>query len=107
VSAAIELTAVFEKVPGGYIAFVEELPGTNTQGATLEEARANLPEAVQLVLEANRVLAEETPEARPVIREPGVAIAYNEPTSWVADRMLTALRWRLRQPIIIRLPLPY
>lgn len=50
----MEFTAVFEKVPEGYIAFVEELPGANTQGDTLEEARENLREAVQLVLEANR-----------------------------------------------------
>ena len=48
----LELTAVFKKVPEGYIAFVEELPGANTQGATLEEARVNLMEAVQLVLDA-------------------------------------------------------
>lgn len=41
---AIEFTAVFQKVPEGYIGFVEELPGANTQGATLEEARANLRE---------------------------------------------------------------
>ena len=47
------LTAVFKKVPEGYIGFVEELPGANTQGATLEEARENLREAVELVLEAN------------------------------------------------------
>ena len=53
------LTAVFRKVPEGYIGFVEELPGANTQGASLEEARENLREAVSLVLEANRVLAEE------------------------------------------------
>jgi predicted RNase H-like HicB family nuclease len=38
----LQLTAVFRKVPEGYIAFVEELPGANTQGPTLEEARANL-----------------------------------------------------------------
>ena len=38
----VELTAVFQEVPEGYIGFVEELPGANTQGATLEEARANL-----------------------------------------------------------------
>lgn len=55
----MSLTAVFKKVPEGYIAYVEELPGANTQGATLEEARANLREAVQLVLEANRCLKEE------------------------------------------------
>jgi len=66
----LEFTAVFQKVPGGYIGFVEELPGANTQGATLEEARANLREAVGLVLEANRALVEETIEGRPVIREP-------------------------------------
>ena len=47
----IALTAVFKKVPEGYIAFVEELPGANTQGATLEEARENLREAVELVIE--------------------------------------------------------
>ncbi len=56
----LELTAVYLEVPEGYVAFVEELPGANTQGATLEEARENLREAVQLVLEANReLLAEE------------------------------------------------
>jgi len=51
-------TAVYLAVPEGYVAFVEELPGANTQGATLEEARANLQEAIALVLEANRTLAE-------------------------------------------------
>ena len=55
-----QLTAVFQQVPEGYIAFVEELPGANGQGDTLEEARNNLQEAVHLVLEATRVLAEET-----------------------------------------------
>jgi predicted RNase H-like HicB family nuclease len=66
----IELTAVFQKVPEGYIGFVEELPGANTQGATLEEARANLQEAITLVLEANRALAEEELQGQDVIREP-------------------------------------
>lgn len=65
----MHLTAVFEKVSEGYIGFVEELPGANTQGATLEEARANLVEAVDLVLEANRILAEETIHGKDVIRE--------------------------------------
>ena len=54
----IKLTAVFPKVSQGYIGFVEELPGANTQANTLEEARANLEEAVTLVLEANRDLAD-------------------------------------------------
>jgi predicted RNase H-like HicB family nuclease len=66
----LQLTAVFQKVPEGYIGFVEELPGANTQGATLDEARTNLGEAVQLVLEANRALAEERIDGQDVIREP-------------------------------------
>jgi predicted RNase H-like HicB family nuclease len=53
----MEFTAVYEKVPEGNIAFVEDLPGANTQGATLDEARENLAEAVQLILEANRQTA--------------------------------------------------
>lgn len=53
------LTAIFRPSPHGYIAYVEELPGANTQGATLDEARANLLEAIQMVLETNRALAEE------------------------------------------------
>lgn len=65
----LELTAVFRKVPEGYIGFVEELPGANTQGATLEEARENLREAAVLVLEANRTLAEEQLRGQDVIRE--------------------------------------
>jgi predicted RNase H-like HicB family nuclease len=66
----MQLTAVFMQVPEGYIAFVEELPGANTQGDTLEEARENLREAVELVLEANRELAEQSLAGQPVIREP-------------------------------------
>ncbi len=65
----MELTAVYMKVPEGYAAFVEELPGANTQGGTLDEARENLNEAVTLVLEANRMLAEESLEGNIVIRE--------------------------------------
>jgi predicted RNase H-like HicB family nuclease len=52
----MSLTAIFIQVPEGYIAFVEGLPGANTQGADLDEARENLHEAVALVLEANREL---------------------------------------------------
>jgi len=66
----MSLTAVFLKVPEGYIGFVEELPGANTQGMTLDEARANLEEAVALVLEANRKLVEESLLGQDVIREP-------------------------------------
>ena len=70
-----QLTAVFQQVPEGYVGFVEELPGANTQGDTLEEARSNLQEAVQLVLESNRALAEETLRNKVVIREPLASIS--------------------------------
>lgn len=66
----VEFTAVFQQVAEGYIAFVEELPGANAQATTLEEARAQLEEAVALILEANRDLAEEQLRGVDVIREP-------------------------------------
>jgi len=65
----MKLTSVYMKVPEGYIAFVEELPGANTQGDTLEQARANLEEAVAMVLDANRELSEQSLEGAEVIRE--------------------------------------
>ncbi|HLZ11113.1 MAG TPA: type II toxin-antitoxin system HicB family antitoxin [Candidatus Acidoferrum sp.] len=52
-----EFTAVFEKKGRWYIAYVEEIPGVNTQGRTLAETRENLKEALQLILEENRRLA--------------------------------------------------
>jgi predicted RNase H-like HicB family nuclease len=66
----VEFTAVFRKVPEGYVGFVEELPGANTQGATLDEARRNLAEATCMVLEANRQLARQEAHGPDVIREP-------------------------------------
>lgn len=65
-----QLSAVYHRVREGYIGFVEELPGANTQGATLEETRANLREAVELVIEANRALSEEELGDAKAIREP-------------------------------------
>jgi predicted RNase H-like HicB family nuclease len=65
----ITLTAVYMKVPEGYVTFVEELPGTNTQGATLDEARTNLEEAVSMVLEANRWLSKQALADASVTRE--------------------------------------
>ena len=62
-------TAVFMKVPEGYVAFIEELPGANTQAETMDKARENLQEAVALVMEANRALAEQAIEGSAVIRE--------------------------------------
>ncbi len=65
----LQFTAVFRKVPEGYVGFAEELPGANTQGATLEEARTNLREAVTLVVEAYRLFALEEASSGEVIRE--------------------------------------
>lgn len=64
-----QLTKVFMKVPEGYIGFVEELPGANTQAETFEEVRSNLEEAIELVLDANRSLSEEQLQGQEVIRE--------------------------------------
>jgi predicted RNase H-like HicB family nuclease len=85
-----QLTAVFEEVAEGYIGFVEELPGTKTQAATLEEARANLAEAVELVFDANRALAEERLGDRDLIREPLSIPASSEQASSVTSRAKAA-----------------
>ena len=65
----MSFTAIFEKVKEGYIGFVEELPGANTQGNTLDETRENLKEAIQLILSANKQLVEEEIKGKDVIRE--------------------------------------
>jgi predicted RNase H-like HicB family nuclease len=68
-------TAVFERDGDWWIAYVEELPGANTQGRTLEEARENLKEAIALVLQANRELTEhEIAEAGPLSKEEVVVV---------------------------------
>ena len=66
----MKLTAVFEKVGEWWLGYVEELPGANTQGRTMEEARENLREAVQLIVESNRQLLREQIEGHEIIREP-------------------------------------
>jgi predicted RNase H-like HicB family nuclease len=55
----LSFTAVFVEDPqGGYSAYVEEIPGANSQGETLEEAKENLKEALQMVLETNKILSQ-------------------------------------------------
>lgn len=67
----LKLTAIFEEVEeGGYIAFIEELPGVNTQGETLEESKTNLLEALELVLQTQRELSEKELGNRKIIKEP-------------------------------------
>jgi predicted RNase H-like HicB family nuclease len=65
----MNLTAVLEQDGDWWIGYVEELPGANTQGRTLEEARENLKEAVQLVVEANRELARRESKGKHIVRE--------------------------------------
>jgi predicted RNase H-like HicB family nuclease len=62
-------TAVYQKVPQGYVAWVEELPGANTQGETLEETKENLKEAITLLLESNRSISRRTTSQSEVLRE--------------------------------------
>jgi len=66
-------TAVYEEVPaeqgGGYMGYVEEVPGAITEGETLEETRENLKDALQLVLETNRDLLGTPVPPRRILRE--------------------------------------
>jgi len=64
-----KFTAVYEQEGKWWIGCVEELPGANTQGRTLEEVRENLKEAVQLIIETNRELVRRETESKSVIRE--------------------------------------
>lgn len=50
-----EFTAIIEPAPeGGYWAICPEVPGANGQGETIEEAKASLKAAIELVLEDRR-----------------------------------------------------
>jgi len=64
-----KFTAVFEKVDNWWIGYIEELPGANTQGKTLDETRENLKEAAQMIVEANRELAHREIISHQIIRE--------------------------------------
>jgi predicted RNase H-like HicB family nuclease len=69
----LTLTAVFEQVPesegGGYVAYAEELPGAISEGDSLEEARENLRDAVEVLLEANRGLTGNSQRGKKITRE--------------------------------------
>jgi len=64
-----EYTAVIEKHRNWFAAYVEELPGVNTQGRTLKEVRENLKEAIELILQVNKELAANKLQNRPVRKE--------------------------------------
>jgi len=63
-----QFTAVYQKRGKRYLGWVEEVPGVNTQGRTLKEAKENLKDALSLIIEVNRALTETG--GRRVIREP-------------------------------------
>jgi predicted RNase H-like HicB family nuclease len=62
-------TAVFQKRGNWWVGYVEELPGANTQGKTLEEARENLREAVALIIQANRDTTAPPSDSSETVRE--------------------------------------
>jgi predicted RNase H-like HicB family nuclease len=63
----MELTAVYYQTEGWWVGYVIEIPGVNTQGRSIDEARAGMSEAVELALEARKHLG--LPEVQPVIQE--------------------------------------
>jgi len=65
----ISFTAVFLKGKQGYVGFVEELPGVNSHGLTIDEARENLQNLARLVFEEERAQAEELLRGKDVVRE--------------------------------------
>lgn len=67
----VKLTAIFQEAKeGGYIAFIEEIPGVNTQGETLKEAKENLIEAFELVMDTQRMISQKELKNSKIIREP-------------------------------------
>ena len=66
-----QLTAVYEKRGDWYVAYLQEIPGVNTQGRTKQEARENLEDALREFLAANRQLAHDDISGRPeAVEEP-------------------------------------
>lgn len=66
----MEFNAIYKKIGKWYVAWVEEIPGVNTQGRTMKEARDNLREALELILDTNRKLSRKSARKDEYIREP-------------------------------------
>lgn len=62
-------TALYKKVRGGYVAWLEEIPGVATQGATRSEAKDNLKDALREMLLARHALAQKEARKAGVVRE--------------------------------------
>ena len=65
----ISFTAVYLKAPHGYVGFIEELPGVNSHGHTIEEARTNLQSLATVIFDLERAQAKELLEGKDVVRE--------------------------------------
>ncbi|MEK7619354.1 MAG: type II toxin-antitoxin system HicB family antitoxin [Patescibacteria group bacterium] len=70
-------TAVYKHTKKWYLGWIEEVPGVNSQGKTLKEVRENLREALQLVVETNRLLTRVEAGSNGIVREK-VKISFNE-----------------------------
>jgi predicted RNase H-like HicB family nuclease len=71
-----KFTAVYKQSGKWYLGWVEEIPGVNTQGKTLKDARENLKEALSLVLETNRLLSEKNmPRGKAIKEQISVSLA--------------------------------
>ncbi len=69
----ISFTAVYLRAKHGYVGFIEELPGVNSHGQTIEEARANLQYQATMIFDLERTQAQELLAGKDVVRE-GFAI---------------------------------
>ena len=65
-----QFTAVYKKEGKWYVGWVEEIPGVNTQGKTLEETKENLKEALYLILETNKLISRKEESNQKLVREP-------------------------------------
>ena len=65
----ISLTAVYLKSKHGYVGFIEELPGVNSHGQTIDEARSNLQSLATVIFDLERAQAKELLEGKDVVRE--------------------------------------
>ncbi|MEK7212312.1 MAG: type II toxin-antitoxin system HicB family antitoxin [Patescibacteria group bacterium] len=64
-----QFTAVYKKAGKWYLGWIEEIPGVNTQGRTLQETKENLREALLLILETSKLLSAKEESGGKVFRE--------------------------------------
>jgi predicted RNase H-like HicB family nuclease len=69
IEGKLAFTAVYLKARHGYVGFIEELPGVNSHGHTIEEARQILHKLAALVFDEERRSAGEMLAGKDVVRE--------------------------------------